>query len=221
MLHPRQTWSPFFITMIEDLFDWSEQQQLQPLPKRNPKAAIPLPMEMIRESLELDPTSPSHLRWKTRPRHHFNREKDWKMWNRRFAGKAIETVLPVGGGKKYWKLEINYTTYKAHRVVYALALGVDPGTLHIDHIDGDGLNNAPDNLRLATPSENQRNRGAQQNNTSGIKGAWWHKQARKWQAQICLNGHRRHIGIFDTLEAAAAAYERAAEALHGEFARTA
>lgn len=107
-----------------------------------------------------------------------------------------------------------------HRIVYALKHGVDPGSMLIDHVDGDGLNNKPRNLRLATQSENLRNCGAQCNNTSGHKGVSWHRNTRKWCAQITLNGRRTHLGYFSTAEEAAAAYATAAHQLHGVFAPT-
>lgn len=90
----------------------------------------------------------------------------------------------------------------------------------IDHIDGNGQNNDPANLRLATRSQNQHNRGASKNNTSGFKGVYLEKKVNRWKSAICLNGKLRHIGLFDTKEEAHAAYVKAAEQLHGTFART-
>ena len=183
--------------------------------------ANPLPMEIIRESLELDPTSPSHLRWKTRPRCHFNSDGGWKIFNARDAGNSAGSVMTTGRGKKYWQVCIGSALYKAHRIVYALAYGTDPAKFQVDHRDGDGRNNNPSNLRLATQTENMHNCGAQRNNTSGRKCVTWHCRKQKWMAYIGIHGRQRYLGLFDNLDDAAAAYERAAAELHGEFARTA
>jgi hypothetical protein len=95
----------------------------------------------------------------------------------------------------------------------------DPDGLEIDHIDGDGLNNRRANLRAATHGQNQRNRGAQSNNSSGFKGVSWDKPTGKWRAQIEVNGKNKHLGRYNTPEAAHAAYCKASDVLHGEFGR--
>lgn len=188
-------------------------------PKPNPKAAAPLPADIIREALELDPTSRTGLRWQCRPRHHFGTERAWKIANARHTGKPAGSEFRNRDGKKYFQVYVNKVPYKAHRIVYLLAFEVDPGDKEIDHIDGNGLNNNPANLRLATKSENQHNRGANKNNTSGFKGVSQDKQTKRWTAKIRLHGKRRHLGYHSTPEEAHAAYVRAAEELHGEFAR--
>ena len=187
--------------------------------KQNPIAAAPLPAEIIREALELDPTSKTGLRWKRRPRHHYATENAWKIANTRDAGKPAGGEFDNGRGKKYFVVRVNGVLHKAHRIIYLLAFGVDPSDKEIDHIDGDGQNNGPENLRLATSSENKHNRGVQKNNTSGFKGVSWNKRDQKWQAKISHHRKHRHIGYHSTPEEAHAAYVRAAKELHGEFAR--
>lgn len=88
-----------------------------------------------------------------------------------------------------------------------------------DHIDGNGLNNTRANLRLATTSQNGCNRGAQANNKSGYKGVAWHKQRKKWRANIRVGGKQVHLGYFATPEEAALVYNKAAREYFGEFAR--
>jgi len=88
-----------------------------------------------------------------------------------------------------------------------------------DHIDGDGLNNRRDNLRLATPQQNLWNQLPCRGGTSGRKGVSWHKNAKKWRSTITLNGRHIHIGYFNSEDEAASAYDEAAVRLFGEYAR--
>lgn len=100
----------------------------------------------------------------------------------------------------------------------------DPEGLQIDHINGDRLDNRRANLRIATSTQNKCNspkytRHGQQC-TSQYKGVNWNKNAGKWHSRITINGHIRYLGSFDSEIEAAEAYDTAARALHGEFART-
>lgn len=87
-----------------------------------------------------------------------------------------------------------------------------------DHKDRDGLNNLVDNLRESTHAENQRNRGANSNSKSGLKGVHFCKTRRKWRARIMTNGRYKFLGYFETAELGAEAYNTAAIADHGKFA---
>jgi len=101
-----------------------------------------------------------------------------------------------------------------HRFIAGAPMGVI-----VDHKNGDTLNCRRSNLRPATPGESSRNGGMRRNNTSGYKGVSWHKQAGKWHAYITVDWKRRSLGVFDTKESAARAYNDAARQLHGAFAR--
>ena len=90
----------------------------------------------------------------------------------------------------------------------------------VDHIDGDGLNNRRANLRPATHQENMWNRKMDRRNTSGRKGVYKSKTGR-FRATISHNDRTIHLGTFDTLAEASAAYTGAAKALFGRFAQTA
>ena len=88
----------------------------------------------------------------------------------------------------------------------------------IDHIDRNPSNNQFDNLRLATGTENNRNRAKFRNNKSGLKGVSWSSHAEKWTVRICVDYRQMHLGYFDTKEAAHEAYQQAAREYHGKFA---
>ncbi len=95
-----------------------------------------------------------------------------------------------------------------------------PDGKQVDHINGDGLDNRVENLRIATSSENNYNTGKQSNNTSGYKGVSWHKTRKTWQVLIGVGGRLIRIpGVFNSAEDAARAYDEAAKKYHGVFAR--
>ena len=88
-----------------------------------------------------------------------------------------------------------------------------------DHRDGDGLNNLRSNLRICTHTENMRNRKLHRNSGSGLKGVSFEKKFHKYRARIRVNGHRIHLGMFQSPLQAAKAYNMAAVKYFGEFAR--
>ena len=87
-----------------------------------------------------------------------------------------------------------------------------------DHIDENPLNNQRSNLRRCTVQQNAMNRGPQENNTSGYKGVTWNKRDQGWTAQLHVLGKRKFLGTYKDILEAAAAYDKAARELHGEFA---
>jgi len=92
------------------------------------------------------------------------------------------------------------------------------GWSFVDHIDGNGLDNRRSNLRPADDSQNQMNRGAPSNNTSGFKGVG--RERLGWRARIHIGGRSIYLGYFDTPIDAARAYDEAALHHYAEFART-
>jgi hypothetical protein len=103
--------------------------------------------------------------------------------------------------------------------MHRLIMKANKGDL-VDHINGDGLDNRKNNLRLSTKSTNGMNRGKQQNNKSGYKGVSWCKKGKKWTARIKSKeiGKYLFLGYFESKEAAASAYNEAAKKYHKEFA---
>jgi NUMOD4 motif/HNH endonuclease len=87
----------------------------------------------------------------------------------------------------------------------------------VDHKDHDRKNNHLSNLRWATHTENQQNASMKSNNTSGVVGVCWHKNNKKWQAQIRINGVNKGLGSFTSKDDAITARSNA-EILHfGDF----
>ena len=106
---------------------------------------------------------------------------------------------------------------KMHRII------MKPKTeQHIDHADGNGLNNRRSNLRKCTRSQNSAN-GGPKGGTSKYRGVSWKDNLNKWQAQVQVTfpGQKRknfHLGYYRTEEAAARAYDEAALSFFKEFA---
>lgn len=94
-----------------------------------------------------------------------------------------------------------------------------PNGKQIDHINGNGLDNRKENLRICSQSENHQNRSKWGNTSSQYKGVHWHKIVKKWVAQIMINGKRKHLGYFDREREAAKAYNYMAIKHFGEYAR--
>lgn len=102
-----------------------------------------------------------------------------------------------------------------HRLVF----GVGPGGPHIDHIDGDTLDNRRTNLRLATRAENAQNLVSARGGSSHYRGVSWNKARRAWAANCRIDGKRHFLGYFaDEEEAARVAAEF--RRLHMPFSTT-
>lgn len=76
-----------------------------------------------------------------------------------------------------------------------------------DHINGNSLDNRKSNLRIATNRENSQNRTIHRNGR--LLGCYYHKQAKKWQADIKVNGSKKYLGLFKTEHEAHQAYMKA------------
>ena len=112
-------------------------------------------------------------------------------------------------GNYYSRALIDGRTTLMHRFVLDA-----PRDAQVDHRDHDGLNNTRANLRFATRSQNLGNQIRRHNGKNHYKGVY--TNGRKWRAVLC----GKYIGGYDTPEAAAHAYDRAAIEVFGEFART-
>jgi hypothetical protein len=106
-----------------------------------------------------------------------------------------------------------------HRLILSRKLGRTLSkSEHVDHINGDGLDNQRKNLRPSTRAQNYRNcRRRVGNLSSRYLGVSWDKSREKWMAAIWVNGKRIHIARHpNEVEAAQAreAYVKAHPELH-------
>lgn len=115
----------------------------------------------------------------------------------------------------YWQTQINGERMYVHRIVFFLHHGFWPK--QIDHIDGNKDNNAIENLREASLSQNQHNTRLPKNNTSGAKGVGWHKQRGKWYARVKLGDRQISAGLYSNKEDAVKAAQELRTKLHKEF----
>ncbi len=82
---------------------------------------------------------------------------------------------------------------------------------HSDHINGDGLDNRDENIRIASPSQNMINRLA--SDLRGIR----QRRSGRYSVRITIQNIEYYIGEFDTEQDARLAYAVAAKILHGPF----
>jgi len=87
---------------------------------------------------------------------------------------------------------------------------------YVDHINGLRHDNRRYNLRLASRQQNCRNRGPDGDGSSRFKGVT-RVRTGQWKAQIGCNGVKYYLGQFATEEAAAKAYNDAAERFDAQF----
>lgn len=90
---------------------------------------------------------------------------------------------------------------------------------HIDHADGDRMDNRENNLRHCSRAQNHCNSKKYSNNKSGYKGVFFRKDMNKWCASIQYEKKRHYVGYFSCIIEAAKAYDSAALKMHRQFAR--
>jgi hypothetical protein len=143
--------------------------------------------------------------------------KDGVLFRKKSLSKG-KADKPIGWKENngYWATNVYGVRYRVHRLVWQFHYGDCPAIL--DHIDGNKDNNAIENLRLATKSQNNANRGAVRTNKLGLKGVCL--DGKKYKSSIKVNGRSQHIGYYDNPLDAHIAYCQKAKELHGEFAWT-
>ena len=87
--------------------------------------------------------------------------------------------------------------------------GKDWINTQVDHINHDINDNRKCNLRVATASENGRNKDS--------NGFNFHKLTGKWSARITIDGERINIGLYDTKEEASKAVQEIRQELDDDF----
>jgi len=142
----------------------------------------------------------------------------------------------IPSGSKHYALS-GTRRIAMHRVVTAA-----PPNMHVDHINGNPLDNRKQNLRVCTRAQNSQNKKLRSDSASGFKGVYkrkgtkytskktgetkYYEPKKPYQAYIgdpkTLYPNKRHInlGSYASAEEAAIAYDKKAVELYGIFAYT-
>jgi len=88
----------------------------------------------------------------------------------------------------------------------------------VDHKNRNGLDNRFDNLRECTRGQNGINADPKSNNKSGHTGVWWHKEIKRWRAEIKVNRKKICLGCFIDKQDAIDTRKDAEVKYFGEFA---
>lgn len=139
-------------------------------------------MQRIRHNLAYDPIS-GDLRWLVAGR------------GRRVGGRAGNIMLSRADTSLFYsQIKIHSHRFLAHRLAFLLMTGRWPRG-HVDHIDGNGLNNSWRNLEDVSHSVNTRRGKLGRGNRSGISGVCWDRVNRHWRARIGAGGLCKYLGF--------------------------
>ena len=130
-----------------------------------------------------------------------------------------------------WHADIGRTTIYAKHTTYdpstrkfgrvlmhRFILGVTDPKILVDHVNGDGLDNRKENLRVASPSTNRANHQTTPRGKSGYHGVSYRKERDAWVVSVTKDYKRHFGGYFKSREDAARRYNELSKQLFGEFA---
>jgi hypothetical protein len=166
-----------------------------------------LTAEIAKELLTYNPDT-GKLFWKERTAKYFKNPKNpnyTKSWNTKWAGKEALTAITRRKSGQISRLDghVFNKKYAAHRIAWLIYYGEWPKN-EIDHINQDPTDNRIKNLRDVTNSENHKNKTLLSTNTSGYIVLSFYKSRNKYSAELVINGVKKWLGYYDTVEEAAA-----------------
>lgn len=157
----------------------------------------------LRALFKYDPITGS-LTWKERP----PTTRANKTHNSRDAGHQVGAIDTWG----HRQVRVNGRLTAVHRVIWKMMTGEDPVD-QIDHINGEPDDNRWENMRQADSQQNSWNKGLNGNSTSGYNCIYpMHTKrasSKKFRVLMHIDGRKRLIGDFYTIEEAKAAYDTA------------
>lgn len=138
-------------------------------------------------------------------------EEDYPLlsqWRWRLSDNGyVIRMIYVGGGRAGKKTRF----IRMHHLILPKKEG-----LEVDHINGIRTDNRRENLRYCTKAQNLTNSRAKRGGQGGFRGVFPARD--RFMARIRVEGAAYYLGVFDTAEEAARAYDIAARELHKDFA---
>ncbi|AYR01048.1 HNH endonuclease [Arthrobacter phage Isolde] len=135
------------------------------------------------------------------------------------AAEALQHRVKPEGDHILWTGTVTSTGYgslrdrgkmrSTHIVAYELAHGPIPEGMEVDHRCLTPLCVNVQHLRLVTHKQNREHLpGAYRSSKSGVRGVWWAKRHKAWEASVRHDGRSYWVGYFDRLEDAAEAVKQ-------------
>ena len=141
-------------------------------------------------------------------------------WHEVFVDKEFSFLLIEHSWKIRPHRNTKYVFYwrgKKRIYMHRIIMEVKAGQI-VDHVNGNGLDNRKQNLRVCSSQQNSFNCRTN-NKSSGFKGVTWDKTRKIWAAKITHNYKTINLGRFKSKEEAARRYDLKAKELFGVFAR--
>lgn len=98
---------------------------------------------------------------------------------------SVTSLRSTNSTKKYRMGMFFNVQYYSHRLIWMWMTGEDPGDKVVDHINGKGLDNRWENLRLLDRGQNIANQKGHKRRKSPYKGVY--RQGSGWVAQLRRN----------------------------------
>lgn len=142
--------------------------------------------------------------------HWFIYDKCTGNWTYRFNTKQGLTGenATVKHSAGYLTVRVGKKDYLAHRLAFMYVLGRFPFD-QVDHINQNKADNSWNNLREVNNQINHQNESLSCNNKVKVTGVCLHKPTNKYRAYIMVNKVHKHLGLFNTVEEAKLAREKA------------
>lgn len=129
-------------------------------------------------------------------------------WIERAPGRVLSRPAgTLARSNWYWIITIDYEQLCAHRLAWLYMTGAWPEH-EVDHRNLVKNDNRWENLRAATHKQNSENSPVRKHSRTQIKGVHWDLSRGNWQAYLCHNYKKVHLGRYDDLLSAVAARKR-------------